>query len=444
MNYVSFRKTSRLIPAIVFLFCFFLFFSCAYAESTEARLDAGRIVNSRIKTLSMVKDPKTEQLVSCLKAIRMADSLPDSFVPSEENTVSSINSAFPIYIFFDNMKNDGVMYFYTEGSRIVMNPDSSILFYGLTNLTDISALEDWDASHVTNMNAMFAGAMCLPDALAIRKWDTSSVKDMSYMFTSDISLRYIDVSCWDTGNVTSMAHMFQVGENWKGNGELTEIIGIGNLDVSNVTDMTCMFYGAGKMTQYDIAGWDVSKVESMNHMFGDNFSLRNLDLSQWDVSSVKTMYCMFDDNHALKSIGNVSHWNTASLIDAGAWLNDAIAFVGDNTGTLDLSGWDTSNLKSVGEMFLGTKIHTIDLSGWTFCAITNDPWDGAGQGIYYEYGNGFGEELQGFGQMFSTMWKLDRVYVSQSCLDSFYDAVKKGINTEGMWSGSSCDKFTVK
>ncbi|MCR5565506.1 MAG: DUF285 domain-containing protein [Clostridiales bacterium] len=293
------------------------------------------------------------------------------------------------------------------------------------------------------MYSMFAEAKNLPDALALRNWDTSNVTDMRYMFSGAVSMMYIDVSKWNTGNVTSMAGAFQVGDNWKGNGQLREIFGIGNLDVSNVTDMTCMFYGAGQMTYYDIADWNVSKVESMNHMFCDNFKLRSLDLSRWDVSSLKTLYCMFDDNHSLLTIGDVSHWNTASLIDAGSWLADAIVFVGDDSGTMDLSGWDTHNMKSAGEMFLGTKIQTIDISGWTFESMTNKPWEGAGRRIYYEYGNS-DKELCGFGRMFGTMWKLQNVFISRESLDSFSAAVGRGVNAQNMWEGSAISRFTVK
>ena len=237
--------------------------------------------------------------------------------------------------------------------------------------------------------------------------------------------------------------MFQVGDNWKANGQLIEINGLGDLDVSNVKDMTCMFYGASKMTYYDVSRWNVSKVESMNHMFCDNRSLLSLDLSNWDVSSLKTVYCMFDDNVSLKTIGDVSHWNTVSLIDAGGWLNECSSFVGNNEGTLDLSGWNTNNLKAAGEMFLRTKIQIIDLSGWTFDSITNDKWEGTGQGIYYETGNN-AESYMGLGGMFHGVKTLKTVYVSQSGLDSFNAAVEREVNTLDMWTGSKAIDFSVK
>ena len=412
----------RLLGALAALTAVFgtFFFSCsAGAETTEqpeAMLEPGYIVNIRMKSVAAGTELSDRVLTDDIKAIRMADSLPEDFVPSALNTVSAADSRYPVYIFFDNDHDAGIMYFYTEGKTISMNPDSSQLFAYNTALTDVSCAAGWDTSHAVDMKSMFSG---------------------------DSSLLCIDVSGWDTSSVTTMARMFMVGENWKGNGQLTEITGLGSLDVSNVTDMTSMFYGAGEMTYYDIGSWDVSKVESMNHMFADNVKLRSLDLSRWDVSSLKTVYCMFDDNHSLRTIGDVSHWNTANLVDASAWLADAIAFVGDNTGTLDLSGWDTRNMKAAVEMFNGIKSRTIDLSGWSFDAVTNEMWPGTGLGIYYETGNSPGSP-GGLSQMFLETYKLTRVYMTQSTLDSYNRAVERGANTLQMWSGSKCPGFTVK
>lgn len=443
MNCVTEHKAKTIVLICMCTICIFVFFSCAEADPAYAMLENGSVVNNKMRYLSAGEDQANWKQTSNIKAALMADSLPDGFVPSEENTVSTIYSETPIYIYFDNTDDKGIMYFYAEKSKIVMNPDSSFLFFNFPSLTDISGVADWDSSQVINMYSMFAKASGLTDAFALSNWDTSNVTNMQYMFSCAASLIYVDVSKWDTGKVTSMSHMFQVGDSWKGNGQLIEIIGLGNLDVSNVTDMTCMFYGAGKMTYYDIADWDVSKVESMNHMFCDNFSLRSLDLSGWNVSSLKTIYNMFNDNQALKTIGDVSRWNTSNLIDAGCWLNYCIAFVGNNSGLMDLSGWDTSNLKSASEMFIGTKIHTIDLTGWSFDSITNDPWNGAGKGIYYTYGNE-DENTSGLEQMFSTMWKLKEVYLSQTGFDSYNRAVEKGVNIQGMWSDSKIAGFTVK
>ena len=409
----------------------------------EALLDLGTVVNAKMKTVASNDDLEYWAVTTDIKAIRMADSLPGGFTPSDNSTVSAAESEFPVYIFFDNTDDAGIMYFYTEADKIVLNPDSKLMFVSNEGLADISCLADWDSSRVTDMYAMFADVCSLPDALALRNWDTSNVTDMSYLFSHATAMEYVDVSNWNTGNVTSMASMFQVGESWKGNGQLREIVGLGSFDTSNVRDMTCMFYGAGQMTDYDVAGWDVSKVVSMNHMFGDNFKLRSLDLSRWDDSSVQTVYCMFDDNYELRTIGDVSHWNTCSLIDAGAWINDAPSFVGSNTGMMDVSGWDTRNLKSVGEMFRETAIRVIDMSGWDFSSLTNDRWEGAGTGIFYETGNDT-EEFRGMGRMFNGSTQLVAVYVSQEGLETLTAAVENGLNTLNMFVRTRANGFTAK
>lgn len=433
---------------MVLFFSFVFFLSTVLSPlpanaDTDSMLETGMTVNAKMKSLAAGTEQDYQSKSDNIKAIYMAGSLPDNFIASDANTVSTPDSRNPIYIFFDNENDAGIMYFYTESDTIFMNPDSSFLFANNIALTDISGIARWDSSNVINMCGLFKNARSLTDCLSLRNWDTSSAQDMRYMFSSCTSVLFIDVSNWDTGKVLSMANMFQVGDDWKGNGQLIEIIGLGDLDVSNVMDMTSMFYGAGQMTTYDIGRWNVSKVESMNHMFCDNFKLKSLDLSAWDVSSLKTIYNMFNDNMNLKTIGDVSHWNTANLVDAGCWLNDANSFVGDNYGVLDLSGWNTENLKSAGEMFLYTKIHTIDLSGWSFDSITNDLWEGTGSWIYYTTGNA-SESTKGLGSMFRSTPNLTAVYISQAGLESYNAAVERGVNTLDIWTGSKADGFTVK
>ncbi len=443
MTYSAGFKKMGLILVLTLLAVIILssFFHFTVAESM---LNTGSDVNYRMRALTLSIDPEGKGVYSEIKAIRIAESLPAGFIPNAANTVSVPDSSHPIYIFFDNENEAGIVYFYTDDNTITMNPDSSYMFANMESLVDISGIAGWDSSKVTDLRGLFFGARKLPDALALKNWNTSNVTDMSYMFSTATSLKLIDVTNWNTSNVIDMTCMFQVGDSWDANGQLIEINGLGGLDVSNVRDMTCMFYGAGQMTFYDVSRWNVSKVESMNHMFCDNRSLVSLDLSKWDVSSLKTIFDMFDDNVSLKTIGDVSHWNTASLIDASGWLNECSAFVGDNTGTMDLSGWNTYNLKSAGEMFLHTNLRTIDLSGWTFDSITNDSWEGAGKGIYYEYGN-HTETVRGLGQMFMHSKYLNTVYLSEAGLNSFNMAVENGINTHNIWYNTQTNEsFTMK
>ena len=84
-------------------------------------------------------------------------------------------------------------------------------------------------------------------------------------------------------------------------------------DVSSVTNMRWMFYGATSFNA-DISGWDVSSVTDMQWMF-DGATAFNADISGWDVSSVTDMGYMFYDASAFNA--DISGWDVSSVTDMG-------------------------------------------------------------------------------------------------------------------------------
>ena len=74
--------------------------------------------------------------------------------------------------------------------------------------------------------------------------------------------KYIDISYWDVSNVTDMSGVF-----W-GCLELKSVGYLSNWDVSNVTLMRAMFSYCSKLKSLgDISGWDVSNVRHHDYMF---------------------------------------------------------------------------------------------------------------------------------------------------------------------------------
>jgi len=79
---------------------------------------------------------------------------------------------------------------------------------------------------------------------------------------------------------------------------------IGNWDVSNVTNMSGMFFFATSFNQ-PIGNWDVSKVTDMTYMFKGAEAF-NQPIGNWDVSSVINMRNMFYGAKAFCQ--NISAW----------------------------------------------------------------------------------------------------------------------------------------
>ena len=102
--------------------------------------------------------------------------------------------------------------------------------------------------------------------------------------------KYIDISYWDVSNVTNMTYMFYKCDELKSVGDLSK------WDVSNVTDMSGMFYKCDELESIgDISKWDVSNVKSMRGMFYGCKELKSIgDISNWNVSNVRHHDYMFD------------------------------------------------------------------------------------------------------------------------------------------------------
>ncbi len=72
---------------------------------------------------------------------------------------------------------------------------------------------------------------------------------------------------------------------------------LGDIDTSKITDMSCLFDGVFDRYDRDFSGielWDVSNVTNMSCMFRE--SSFNQDISSWDVSNVTDMSSMFSES----------------------------------------------------------------------------------------------------------------------------------------------------
>ena len=170
----------------------------------------------------------------------------------------------------------------------------------------------------------------------------------------------LDLSDLETSNITNMNSMFSQCK-------VLTSVNVANWHTSKVTNIGSMFTECTALTSVNVTNWDTSKVTNAIGMFGGCKSLTSLDLSGWDTSSISEV-CENDDNGGMFE-------NCENLVDLKLPKNFITSkvtsirqmFKGCKSLTsLDLSGWDTSNIEHMNDLFKECGIKIIDLSNWDF------------------------------------------------------------------------------
>ena len=112
---------------------------------------------------------------------------------------------------------------------------------------------------------------------------------------------------------------------------------LANLDVSNVYDMSNMFWNAAKLKEVDLTGWQTNSVHDFDSMFFGS-GIENLNLSTWNVSNVTDFSYMFANTKNLNVL-NISGWK----------LNETVEFNGNTVSGLFLfgRGADNSSVRTI-------------------------------------------------------------------------------------------------
>lgn len=268
---------------------------------------------------------------------------PASINKEDKNIVSTPESPYPIYMWYEN----GTVYWWSEDLTPNVNEDASYMFKFLCELINISGLESFDTSNVKNMNSVFYKAYKLQNLELLSKWNTSKVTDMTGMFVDNLSLTTLDgLENWDVSNVETMRSMFIVNSSTYSAGKrssLEDISALKKWDTSKVTSLRAMFQYADKLTTLDsLSNWDTSSVTDIFFMFNGCTSLTNIDgLAKWNTSNVRNMEYLF----SMTNINNL----------------------------LPLTNWNVSNVETMGSMFRNcTGLTTLDgLENWDVSKVTN-------------------------------------------------------------------------
>jgi len=225
----------------------------------------------------------------------------------------------------------------------------------LTSIGDRAKLLDvsqWGAVKLHNEGDQFNNCTNLSGFSASDTPDLSNITNMSDMFFGASSFNG-DIGSWDVSSVTDMSYMFVLALSFNQD--------IGSWDVGSVTNMEGMFDNASSFNG-DIGSWDVSSVTDMSGMFVLAISF-NQDIGPWDVSNVTDMSYIFSKATLFKQ--DIGSWDVSSVTDMHNMFDSAISF------NQDIGSWDVSSVTDMEGMFQYAVAFNQNISEWDVTQVAD-------------------------------------------------------------------------
>lgn len=273
----------------------------------------------------------------------------------------------PSWISYTTNYNSGVHIvhvMFTDPVHTVFGSNASKAFSNM-GLVDSGNLDikDVDMSRVRSMEGMFANTtMDAPLDLDGGGWhDTVNTTTMANMFSGLHAPDLKGVGRMNTSNVTDLSGMFR-------NANLDDsILDVGGMDTSKVVKMDEIFFRTNAKDIIGFEKWNIASVSQLRSILSTGFKFnRTIDLTGWDVSNVTDF---FDTFEGLQADGlNLSGWELPKLIGSNHFATAA------RIGEVNLTGWEIGtpcaderqcNPISINEMFSNAFIgNVIGLNTW--------------------------------------------------------------------------------
>ena len=183
----------------------------------------------------------------------------------------------------------------------------------------------------------------LQSIVGIENLNTSEVTTMQRMFLGCKSLASLDVSHFNTAKVTDMSSMFSSCKSLAS-------LDVSHFNTANVTTMSFMFDEASNLTSLDLSGFNTEKVTDMKYIFSLCSRLTSLKLSSFNTAKVTDMSNMFSFCYGLTSI-DLSSFNTANVTT----MQHMFSYCSNLSTIYVGTGWSTAAVTESSSMFFDSK-----------------------------------------------------------------------------------------
>ncbi len=247
----------------------------------------------------------------------------------------------------ENFKTDNVQNF-------------SSMYENTLAMENLDIITTFNTAAATNMNAMFKNSKV--SEIDVTGFDTSSVINMGSMFMNMDGLSTLDIHNFDTRKAEDMSYLFSGLKNITAH----PIVGA-NFQTGALKNMKGMYRNySNNLTTIDLSTYDTTNVTDMSELFYENPQLTSVNINGFVTDKVTTFSHMFDGCSGIRTIPEVATFNTGSATDM------SYMFRGMNLDSLDLSGFNTEQVRSIANMFAGTTMgQDLDFSSFNTPALTN-------------------------------------------------------------------------
>ena len=244
------------------------------------------------------------------------------------------------------------------------------LFWEYQNLRKITSLSSpaIDPSATSSYKAI-KNTRSLTDINFVRNWDVSNVTNMTEMFSTNYITEDVDLSSWDVSNVTTMRSMF-----YSNAGQLKfPRYNLSNWNMPNLTDLTSFSQYNSTVEEINITGWNTPSLTSIRQFNIRGTRLNSIiGIEDLDTSNVTDMYRAFNDSDSLNiSLAAFDMQNVTELRDIFRGNNsmsvenyDAtlISWASQNVRPNEQTNFGIAKYSAAGEAARNTLINTY---GWT-------------------------------------------------------------------------------
>lgn len=265
-----------------------------------------------------------------------------------------------------SVAQDGSIMCYVDGTvltvagngseKIAANEDASGMFAGFSAAIEINGLNLLDTSNTINMASMFENSKSLT-YLDVSSFNMSKVENMTRMFAGSdtnnlMQLIHIEFGDnFDTSNVKTMERAFQYCA-------YIETIDAAKLDVSFCESLRAIFNYCYVLKNVDVSNWNLQSCKTLQAVFNYCHALEYVDVSNWNTGTVENFRAMFQDCYTLKNL-NISNWNTSSCTDMGYMFYGCKALK-----SLRFEDWDVRKVKDFNHFMAHGYIEDFDVSKW--------------------------------------------------------------------------------